>query len=151
MPQIGGGIRDYTDSTGHKWSAVEVAAGYFRAGADKVSIGVCDHVLVGVWVRCAGPVEGVCARWDPLLGGGCPWRCAGSDAVIAAEEWYASGCVLTGTTSIEQIARVYGRQAVVISIDPRCDGHIGRVFPPLVGHSFTKRARAPTHGAVQHH
>jgi len=36
---IGGGIRDYTDETGRTWSALEVASAYFRAGADKVSIG----------------------------------------------------------------------------------------------------------------
>lgn len=37
---VGGGIRPYTDeSTGRTYSAVEVAAQYFRAGADKVSIG----------------------------------------------------------------------------------------------------------------
>ncbi len=37
---VGGGIRDYTDPVTLKtWSALEVAAQYFRAGADKVSIG----------------------------------------------------------------------------------------------------------------
>jgi len=36
---IGGGIRDYTDRTGRAWSALEVAAEYFRSGADKISIG----------------------------------------------------------------------------------------------------------------
>ncbi|KAL1537782.1 Imidazole glycerol phosphate synthase hisHF, chloroplastic [Salvia divinorum] len=42
----------------------------------------------------------------------------GSDAVYAAEE-YLKTKVKTGKTSIEQISRVYGNQAVVISIDPR--------------------------------
>ena len=37
---VGGGIRSYTDpGTGKTYSALEVAARYFRAGADKVSIG----------------------------------------------------------------------------------------------------------------
>ncbi|VEU44961.1 unnamed protein product [Pseudo-nitzschia multistriata] len=37
---VGGGIRTYTDQkSGQTWSALEVAARYFRAGADKVSIG----------------------------------------------------------------------------------------------------------------
>ncbi|KAL3925588.1 MAG: hypothetical protein SGILL_000311 [Bacillariaceae sp.] len=37
---VGGGIRSYTDpKSGQTWSALEVAARYFRAGADKVSIG----------------------------------------------------------------------------------------------------------------
>lgn len=43
----------------------------------------------------------------------------GSDAVEAAEAYYASGGAKTGTTSIEQISTVYGAQAVVVSIDPR--------------------------------
>jgi glutamine amidotransferase/cyclase len=43
----------------------------------------------------------------------------GSDAVYAAEEYYESGGVKTGKTAIEQIAHVYGSQAVVISVDPR--------------------------------
>ena len=36
---VGGGIRDYTDAEGKTWSALDVASQYFRAGADKVSIG----------------------------------------------------------------------------------------------------------------
>jgi glutamine amidotransferase/cyclase len=42
----------------------------------------------------------------------------GSDAVYAAEEYLRSGAK-TGKTAIEQIAQVYGNQAVVISVDPR--------------------------------
>ncbi|KAK6934481.1 Histidine biosynthesis protein [Dillenia turbinata] len=42
----------------------------------------------------------------------------GSDAVYAAEEYIRTG-VKTGRTSLEQISRVYGNQAVVVSIDPR--------------------------------
>lgn len=77
---IGGGIRDFTDRNGVFSSALEVAARYFRAGADKVSIG--------------------------------------SDAVAIVEQYLQSGKA-SGLSSIEQIARVYGNQAVVISIDPR--------------------------------
>jgi len=36
---IGGGIREYTDSTGQYYSALDVASEYFRSGADKISIG----------------------------------------------------------------------------------------------------------------
>ncbi|KAI9028710.1 hypothetical protein DFJ74DRAFT_499568 [Hyaloraphidium curvatum] len=43
----------------------------------------------------------------------------GSDAVYAAEEFYANGQQLSGSTAIEQIARGYGSQAVVISVDPQ--------------------------------
>jgi glutamine amidotransferase/cyclase len=77
---IGGGIRAFTDADGHYHSALDVAAEYFRSGADKVSIG--------------------------------------SDAVDTVEQYRARGRK-DGSSAIEQIAEVYGNQAVVISIDPR--------------------------------
>lgn len=77
---IGGGIRNYTDKYGREYKALDVAAEYFRSGADKVSIG--------------------------------------SDAVLIVEEFLKDGG-LPAPSSIEEIARVYGNQAVVISIDPR--------------------------------
>jgi glutamine amidotransferase/cyclase len=43
----------------------------------------------------------------------------GSDAVFAAEKFYKSGGKGDGTSAIEQISKVYGAQAVVISVDPR--------------------------------
>ncbi len=82
---IGGGIRDFTDAQGRRYSALEVAAEYFRSGADKISIG--------------------------------------SDAVLVVEEYLKTGQA-TGHSAIEEISRVYGSQAVVISIDPR------RVYVP---------------------
>jgi glutamine amidotransferase/cyclase len=78
---VGGGIRGFTDGTGKTYSALEVAAEYFRSGADKISIG--------------------------------------SDAVDAAQAWVKAGGVKDGSTAIEQISKVYGAQAVVVSIDPR--------------------------------
>ncbi|CAK0783137.1 Imidazole glycerol phosphate synthase hisHF, chloroplastic [Coccomyxa viridis] len=36
---VGGGIRGFTDAEGRRYSALDVAAEYFRSGADKVSIG----------------------------------------------------------------------------------------------------------------
>jgi imidazole glycerol phosphate synthase glutamine amidotransferase subunit len=77
---IGGGIRDYKDNKGKRYTALDVAAQYFRSGADKISIG--------------------------------------SDAVYIAEEYLKTG-EKSGKSSIEQISRVYGNQAVVISIDPK--------------------------------
>jgi glutamine amidotransferase/cyclase len=77
---IGGGIRDYKDKYGRTYTALEVAAEYFRSGADKISIG--------------------------------------SDAVLIVEEYLKTGSA-SGASSIEEISRVYGNQAVVISIDPR--------------------------------
>jgi len=62
----------------------------------------------------------------------------GSDAVLIVEQVLKSGKA-TGMSSIEQIARVYGNQAVVISIDPR------RVYteaPDSVAHE-TIRTRFP--------
>jgi glutamine amidotransferase/cyclase len=43
----------------------------------------------------------------------------GSDAVTAAEQYFASGKTLTGKTAIETISEAYGAQAVVVSIDPK--------------------------------
>ncbi|KAL1952548.1 hypothetical protein VTO42DRAFT_4823 [Malbranchea cinnamomea] len=43
----------------------------------------------------------------------------GSEAVIAAEEYYRAGGKLSGSTAIETISKAYGNQAVVVSIDPR--------------------------------
>lgn len=43
----------------------------------------------------------------------------GSDAVAAAEEYYAAGKKLTGKTAIETISEAYGAQAVVVSVDPK--------------------------------
>ena len=89
---IGGGIRDTVDPDGTPRSALEVAGAYFRAGADKVSIG--------------------------------------SEAVYAVERLRASAGSIAdaegrgvsssdGNGAIETIARAYGRQAVVVSIDPK--------------------------------
>ena len=43
----------------------------------------------------------------------------GSEAVYAAEDYWANDKELRGETSIEKISEKYGKQAVVISIDPR--------------------------------
>ena len=42
----------------------------------------------------------------------------GGDAVLIAEAYLRKG-KKTGNSSIEQISKVYGAQAVVVSIDPR--------------------------------
>ena len=97
---IGGGIRDYVDDTGAKHSALDVAAAYFRAGADKVSIG-------------SDAVKSAETHW------------ALPDATGKA--WVGDAC------SIGQIATVYGRQAVVVSIDPRCVFLADGEAPPPMG------------------
>lgn len=43
----------------------------------------------------------------------------GSDAVTAAEQYYASNRTPSGKTAIETISEAYGAQAVVVSIDPK--------------------------------
>jgi len=102
---VGGGIRGFVDANGVRSTALDVANAYFRAGADKVSIG--------------------------------------SDAVDVARQWLATR-TRDGSSSIEQISHVYGRQAVVVSVDPRrrwvasaaaAEGHatVDHSQPPLSG------------------
>jgi glutamine amidotransferase/cyclase len=43
----------------------------------------------------------------------------GSDAVFAAEDYYNAGERLSGETAIETISNAYGKQAVVVSVDPK--------------------------------
>ncbi len=58
----------------------------------------------------------------------------GSDAVLIAEAYLRNGRK-TGASSIEQISKVYGRQAVVVSIDPR---RIYVASPDAVPHKTVK-------------
>lgn len=87
---IGGGIKDTVDPDGTKRTALEVAGAYFRAGADKVSI-ASEAVHVVERLRQQA-------------------RESGRDEDASEGD---------GTSAIETIARAYGRQAVVVSIDPR--------------------------------
>lgn len=88
---IGGGIKDSVDPDGTKHSAKEVADEYFRAGADKVSIG--SEAVLAV---------------EELL------RNAESKDIAQVKVEH-----LSGKTGIEEISKAYGKQAVVVSIDPR--------------------------------
>lgn len=90
---IGGGIRDFTDPDGTFHPALNVAHAYFRAGADKVSIGS----------EAVYAVEQLLSRVHGAI----------SDPAEAPE------AALQGDTGIEQISRTYGAQAVVVSIDPK--------------------------------
>lgn len=94
---IGGGIRDTVDPDGTPRSALEVAGAYFRAGADKVSIGS----------------EAVYAVERLRL------RASSAANIIDAEGRRGDGDGDGGNSAIETIARAYGRQAVVVSIDPK--------------------------------
>jgi len=67
----------------------------------------------------------------------------GTDAVTAAEEYYASGESLSGKTAIETISKAYGNQAVVVSVDPK------RVYvasPSATQHTTLKTAFPGPHG-----
>ena len=54
---IGGGIREFTDSDGNAYSALDVASAYFRSGADKISIG-SDAVYAAEQYRRDGKKTG---------------------------------------------------------------------------------------------
>lgn len=54
---VGGGIRDFKDKNGVSYSSLEVAAEYFRSGADKVSIG-SDAVYAAEEYRRTGVKTG---------------------------------------------------------------------------------------------
>ncbi|KAF7504484.1 hypothetical protein GJ744_002164 [Endocarpon pusillum] len=61
----------------------------------------------------------------------------GSEAVMAAEEYYAAGGQLSGKTAIETISAAYGCQAVVVSVDPKrvfVDSPRGSTTPPQQHH-----------------
>ncbi|PLX48964.1 MAG: imidazole glycerol phosphate synthase HisHF [Desulfobulbaceae bacterium] len=51
---IGGGIREFTDSAGTSYSALDVAAEYFRSGADKISIGSDAVYAVEEYLKSGG-------------------------------------------------------------------------------------------------
>lgn len=163
---VGGGIREFTDSNGVYYSALEVAAEYFRWVfavilacasflSDRGSLKLVAAQLVVAaqplgWPGCLSGSADSSAGWrqqqaarpsagckasmpgthlaalptNPLAPirqcrSGADKVSIGSDAVYAVEEYLAGGRQLTGKTAIEQISRVYGAQAVVISIDPR--------------------------------
>ena len=102
---IGGGIRAFTDKNGKHYSALDVAGRYFRAGADKISIGSDAVTTVEAYLR----------RPPAHLS-------ANQAGTVAANP-------------ITEISRVYGAQAVVISVDPR------RVYvkdPGATGHACIK-------------
>lgn len=54
---VGGGIRGFKDAEGKRYSALDVAAEYFRSGADKVSIGG-DAVDTAEAFRASGKKTG---------------------------------------------------------------------------------------------
>eukprot|EP00439_Symbiodinium_sp_Y106_P074853 s664_g14.t1 len=64
----------------------------------------------------------------------------GSDAVDVARAYYAAGNKGTGTSSIELISTKYGRQAVVVSVDPR---RVYTADPASSGHHCVEVGQGP--------
>lgn len=128
---------------------VELAQRYFQEGADEItflnitsfrSCPLIDMPMLEVVRKTSETVfvpltigGGIRDTIDPISGepysaldiatlyfkNGADKISIGSDAVLAAEKYYANNKTLDNTTAIESISNKYGRQAVVISIDPR--------------------------------
>ena len=127
---------------------VELARGYYEQGADEITFlnitqfraePLADLPLLAVLRRtsesvfvplCVGGgirdyVDSEGRVWSSLkvaeeyFRSGADKVSIGSDAVLAAEEWWKAGKKGSGLSCIEQISRVYGAQAVVVSVDPR--------------------------------
>lgn len=142
---------------------VDLARRYYEEGADEITFlnitsfreePLADQPMLEVLRRTSenvfvpltigggirGYVDADGRRWSALevaseyFRSGADKISIGSDAVHTVEEFLRTGKA-TGESSIEQIARVYGNQAVVISVDPRRvwvaspDGIPQRVFP----------------------
>jgi glutamine amidotransferase/cyclase len=113
---IGGGIRDtYDPATQRRVPALEVATLYFKSGR---------------FISNVASSETAAHHGPRFLGA--DKVSIGSDAVTAAEQYYASNKTLTGKTAIETISEAYGAQAVVVSVDP-------------------KRVYVKSHGSTSHH
>ena len=127
---------------------VELARAYYEQGADEITFlnitsfraePLADLPLLAVLRRtsesvfvplCVGGgirdyVDAQGKAWSSLsvaeeyFRSGADKVSIGSDAVLAAEEYWRRGGKATGLSCIEQISRVYGAQAVVVSVDPR--------------------------------
>lgn len=128
---------------------VEMARRYYSQGADEVTFlnitsfrdcPITDLPMLEILRRTSETVfvpltigGGIRDMVDPVtgknvsaldvaklyFGSGADKVSIGSDAVVAAEEYYAAGANLSGKTSIESISAAYGAQAVVVSVDPK--------------------------------
>ncbi|KAJ9607297.1 Histidine biosynthesis bifunctional protein hisB [Cladophialophora chaetospira] len=128
---------------------VEMARRYYNQGADEVTFlnitsfrdcPITDLPMLEILRRTSETVfvpltigGGIRDMVDPVtgekvsaldvaklyFGSGADKVSIGSDAVVAAEEYYSSGKKLSGMTSIETISAAYGAQAVVVSVDPK--------------------------------
>ena len=95
-----------------------------REASQSVFVPLCVGGGIRDYVDADGAAVSSLRVADEYFRSGADKISIGSDAVLAAERWWQGGCVADGSSSIEQISRVYGVQAVVVSIDPR------RVYVP---------------------
>jgi imidazole glycerol-phosphate synthase len=139
---VGSGVRNLG-------KPVEMARRYYEQGADEVTFlnitsfrdcPVRDLPMLEILRRTSETVfvpltigGGIRDMWDPESGqdvtalevaklyfeSGADKVSIGSDAVVAAEEYYRNGRKLSGKTGIETISAAYGNQAVVVSVDPK--------------------------------
>lgn len=120
---IGGGIKDTVDPDGTKRSALEVAGEYFRAGADKVSL-ASDAVYAVEKLLARGAERRRKRRREVEEKGGGEGEGGCMDVGVCSEMDIGKELEMAmekgdGTSAIEQIAAAYGKQAVVVSIDPK--------------------------------
>jgi glutamine amidotransferase/cyclase len=107
---------------------VEMARRYYEQGADEVTFlnitsfrncPIADLPMLDMVDGATGQEVSALQVAKLYFESGADKVSIGSDAVAAAEEYYASGRRLSGKTAIEQISRAYGAQAVVVSVDPK--------------------------------
>jgi imidazole glycerol-phosphate synthase len=103
---IGGGIRSYTSKSGVYHSALDVAAAYIFYFCLSLS-----SLYALQLTHTPKPISYFRSGADKVS--------IGSAAVRDVERYIARGEKADGTSCIESIVNVYGRQAVVVSIDPR--------------------------------
>lgn len=111
---VGGGIRTYTDPvSGKTWSALDVASRYFRAGADKISIG-SDSVL---------------AAEDYVNSGGVK---TGKTSIETISHIYGAQAVVISIDPkrvyIKSRGEISGKKHVVVELDARQAGPNGEVL-----------------------
>eukprot|EP00850_Spirogloea_muscicola_P014652 SM000106S14000 [mRNA] locus=s106:420221:424884:- [translate_table: standard] len=125
---VGGGIRDFTDSTGRFYTSLEVAGEYFRSGADKISIGsdavyaAEEYLASGVSKRLRQYLHrhlvALCVRADidSVIDAYQVGKLFLSDMLIT--DWnFIVLKIRTGKSSIEQISYVYGAQYLSNIVD----------------------------------
>lgn len=109
-----------------------------KRASESVFVPLCVGGGIRDYVDAAGVSHSSLRVADEYFRSGADKISIGSDAVLAAEQWWQRGGVCDGSSSIEQISTVYGAQAVVVSIDPR---RIYVASPAATPHSTLRTTR----------